>query len=326
MLSDRVLNKVLVSTLQTIIPKKTQLANTISEVLSMEKETVYRRLRGVTMFTLSEVAILSQKLNFSLDEIIINVEKATSVTNMTLRSFYAEKRQETEENAYTTLNFVNEFVGDKESVFGMALKNIPFPMLMRYRCISDYYKYKYKLHEKDLSRPLYFKDIKQLLEWEQGKSVEDTYNLFHDIAHTIYIWDKKIIPIIVNDIIYFKSLGLMDEQDVTDLKRELLLLMDEMENTASKGVFDDTGNKCDIYISDEDIDSTYAYFWSENRCASLLITHFLYVLVSYNNKSKCEESRNWVNSMKFNSTLISGTGGRDRILFFKEQREIIGNL
>jgi hypothetical protein len=325
MLSDRILNEVLVHTLQRVIPKKTQLANIISEALSMEKETVYRRLRGVTMFTLAEVAVLSQKFNFSLDEIIIDVEKSTSVTNMMLRSFYAEKKKETEENAYSTISFVEDFIKDKDTQFGMALKSLPFPVIMPYKSISDYYKYKYKLHEKDLSKPLYFKDVRQLLEWEQG-SMDETYNLFRNISHTIYIWDKKIIPIIVNDIIYFKSLGLMDKEDVADLKKELLSLMDSMEETASKGIFNNTGNKCDIYISDEDIDATYAYLWSENRCTSLLITHHMYILVSYNNKSKCKEIRDWVSSMKFNSTLISGTGGKERISFFKQQREVIENL
>jgi hypothetical protein len=325
MLSDRVLNEVLVHTLQRVIPKKTQLANMISETLSMEKETVYRRLRGVTMFTLSEVAALSQKFNFSLDEIIIGIEQEASVSNMMLNSFYAEKKKETEKNAYATIGFVEDFVKDKNTQFGMALRSLPFPVIMPYKGISDYYKYKYRLHEKDLSKPLYFKEAKQLLEWEQ-ESMLDTYNLFRKISHTIYIWDKKIIPVITNDILYFKSLGLMDKEDVAELRKELLSLMDSMEETASKGIFNNTGNKCDIYISDEDIDASYAYLWSENRCTSLLITHYMYLLISYNNKSKCQEIKDWVNSMKFNSTLISGTGGKERILFFKQQREVIENL
>ncbi|MDR0749622.1 MAG: hypothetical protein LBF62_08635 [Tannerellaceae bacterium] len=308
-----------------MIPKKNQLANIISETLSMEKETVYRRLRGVTMFTLGEAAALSQKFNFSLDEIIIGIDQEASVTNMMLKSFYAEKKKETEKNANVTIAFVEDFVKDKDTQFGMALGSIPFPVIMPYKSISNYYKYKYKLHEKDLSEPLYFKNVKQLQEWEQD-SMMDTYNLFREISHTIYIWDKKIIPIIVSDILYFKSLGLMDKEDIEELKGELLSLMDGMEETASKGIFNSTGNKCDIYISDEDIDSTYAYLWSENRCTSLLITHYMYLLVAYNNKSKCKEIKDWVNSMKFNSTLISGTGGKERISFFNQQREVIGKL
>ncbi|MDR3141315.1 MAG: hypothetical protein LBU37_06295 [Tannerellaceae bacterium] len=312
--------------MQRVIPKKAQLANMISETLSMEKETVYRRLRGATMFTLGEVAALSRKFNFSLDEILIGIEQNASVTNMMLKPFYTEKKKGTEKNANTTIAFVEDFVKDRDTQFGMALGSIPFPVIMPYKHISDYYKYKYKLHEKELSRPVYFRDVKQQLpEWKR-ENMMDTYNLFREISHTIYIWDKKIIPVIVNDILYFKSLGLMDKEDIEELKSELFSLMDGMEETASIGIFNSTGNKCDIYISDEDIDSTYAYLWSENRCTSLLITHYMYLLVSYNNKSKCKEIKDWVNSMKFNSTLISGTGGKERILFFKQQREVIGTL
>ncbi len=324
MLSDKMINEAFVEVLMKKIPKKTQLANFIAETLSIEKETAYRRLRGVSMFTFNEVAILAHKLNFSVDEIIINTEKSTPITDMMLKSYYADKNEDIKENELNSENYVEIFAQQPDSKFGMALKSIPFPVLLPYDNISKYYKFKYVQHENNPSNPTLFKDIK-LNGWDSN-NMEAAYYMFHQINHTIYIWDKKIIPIIVDDIKYFKSLGLMDNTDIQAIQKELLLLMDDLEATASKGVFEDTGKKCDIYISDEDIDSTYTYFWSEKLCLSVLITHLFYAIMSYNNKSKCKEAIDWITSMKSNSTLISGTGGKERVLFFNQQRDIIETL
>ncbi len=317
-------NEAFVEVLKSKILKKTQLADFIAETLSIEKETAYRRLRGGTMFTFSEVAILAKKLNFSVDEIILNAEKETPITNMMLKSYYSEKRTEVDEWEAMSVNYIKEFAEEADSEFGMALKSIPFPVLLPYKNISKYYKFKYLQHENNPSRAIPFKEVK-LTDWGD-ETVQNTQHMFHKISHTIYIWDKKIIPIIIDDIRYFKSIGLIEEDEIKEVKRELFLMIDELESVASKGVFDDTGNKCDIYISDEDIDSTYTYLWSEKICLSILITHLFYSIMSYNNKGKCKEVRDWITSMKYNSTLISGTGGKERVLFFKQQREVIETL
>lgn len=323
MLNKRIYDA-LIEVLRNKIPKKTQLADFIADVLSIEKETAYRRLRGASMFTFNEVVILSHKLNFSVDEIILNSTKAIPATNMMMKSYYEDNKVDADTLEKESFLFMRQFVEQPHSEFGAALRSIPYPLLFNYSEISRYYKFKYVQHANNPDGANLFSEIK--LDKYALEEAEDNFLLFQNISHTIYIWDKKIIPIIVDDIKYFRSLGLMNDNDVKVLKSDLIRFVDDLEAIATKGIFENTGNKIDVYISDEDIDSTYTYCWSEQICLSTLITHISYMIMSYNNKSKCKEVRDWVTSMKLNSALISGTGGRERVLFFNQQRKSIANL
>ncbi|MCD7929978.1 MAG: hypothetical protein LUH15_00615 [Tannerellaceae bacterium] len=64
------MNKNFTSALQKKVPGRSQLTNMLAETLNIEKEAVYRRLRGEVAFTFTEVATLAQHLCISLDELI----------------------------------------------------------------------------------------------------------------------------------------------------------------------------------------------------------------------------------------------------------------
>lgn len=323
-MSDDLINEAFVEVLKNKIPKKTQLADFIAEALSVEKETAYRRLRGVTMFTFGEVITLAKKLNISIDEISIDLEKTSPVTNMMMRSYYDESKPEDAFIEQSSSVFLRQFVKQPNAEFGTALRSIPYQLLLEFDGLSRYYKFKYIQHA---GNPISRKSFKEIqLKDSDIKNTEDAFFLFQDIPYSIYIWDKKIIPIVVDDIHYFHSLGFMDDRDVKLLKKELLHFITKMEDLIIRGRFERTGNKVDIYISDEDIDSTYTYFTSSQLCMSMLITHLSYIMMSFNNKSKCKETIDWITSMKFNSTLISGTGGKERVLFLNQQRKVINTL
>ena len=68
-MKNGILNE-LISTMKERIPQDMNLANTLADILCMGKEAVYRRLRGEVSFTIDEVALLSQKLGISIDQIV----------------------------------------------------------------------------------------------------------------------------------------------------------------------------------------------------------------------------------------------------------------
>ena len=51
------------------IPHKASLANAITELLGIDKDAVYRSLRGDVNFSFTEMAIIAKKLGISLDKI-----------------------------------------------------------------------------------------------------------------------------------------------------------------------------------------------------------------------------------------------------------------
>lgn len=60
----------LIGVMRERIPKGSNLANSLMEILCMGKEAIYRRLRGEVAFTFEEVSLISQHLGISLDKIV----------------------------------------------------------------------------------------------------------------------------------------------------------------------------------------------------------------------------------------------------------------
>lgn len=68
LLYDTILNAI-----REKIPNRIILANTLAELLNIEKEAVYRRLRGEVAFSFVEIAAISSSLGISLDNIVGHV-------------------------------------------------------------------------------------------------------------------------------------------------------------------------------------------------------------------------------------------------------------
>ncbi len=80
-----------------------------------------------------------------------------------------------------------------------------------------------------------------------------------------------------------------------------------------------------IYISNISFEATYSYFEANNIQLSLIRVYAINSLTSMD-KDFCDLQKEWLLSLKKFSTLISESGEMQRILFFKEQREIVNSL
>ena len=62
--------KNLIEVLQDRVPQRGKLAELLAELLDIEKEAVYRRLRGSVPFSFQEVHTIADYFGFSLDSIV----------------------------------------------------------------------------------------------------------------------------------------------------------------------------------------------------------------------------------------------------------------
>jgi hypothetical protein len=106
------------------------------------------------------------------------------------------------------------------------------------------------------------------------------------------------------------------------IKEDILSFLDYMETVAAKGYFPETGNKVNLYISQMNIDTGYGYFYTNTVKLSLVRTFILNVASSYDEKA-FEKLKNWIHLKKRFSTQISGSGEKQRIDFFKKQRQLV---
>jgi hypothetical protein len=221
------------------------------------------------------------------------------------------------------LTFLRALVQQPFSEFGFAISEITFPLFLNYSLLSRFFILKHLYCKSNQLIDTPYEKI-----FEEKRQIEERgefYLLFRQISHTFCIWDKKIIPNLVEDIQYFQSIHLIKENETRELKAEIHRFLNDLEQLSAEGKFKETGNKFNLYISDLSIDVSYAYMWSEALYIGLFIT-FIFFATASQEGTLVRKIIDWVNSMKRCSTLISDNAARERILFFDKQRAIVDKL
>ena len=101
-------------------------------------------------------------------------------------------------------------------------------------------------------------------------------------------------------------------------------MADDLEELATRGK-SQMGNDIRIYISNINFEATYSYLDTSTVQLSLIRIYSINS-ISTQDSEMFRGLKEWIQSLKKFSTLISESGEMQRIQFFKQQREIIGTL
>lgn len=317
------INKRFVKALENKIPKKTDLANFVSETLFIEKETAYRRLRSEVQFSLREAIMIASKLNISIEEIMIKENLKEIGRNSMQMPLIKINAEQYHSYIQSTFSFLKKLNSDPYSEYGLALTQITFSIFYNYSYILRFYMLKHIYNTEDTDKRKTFDEIKETAELSNAR--KELYFYYRQISYTYYIWDVRIIPALINDILYFKKIYLITDTDVKKLKEELYLLLNEFEQLTTDGYYKETGNKFDLYISETTIDHTYACLHSERYWVSMSTSFISNEIVSHD-KTTFNNVRNWIQSLTRSSILISGSAEKEKIKFFQTQRQLLDLL
>lgn len=316
-----VLNTNLIEVMKNKIPDGVNLANTLMDILYIGKEAVYRRLRGEVPFTLNEASIISKKLGVSLDQIV-----GISYTNNAMFDLNLLHYSDPIKTYYTLLNhYLKVFESlhdDPTSELSTASNMIPQTFYLKYENLSKFRLFKWMYQNEKVNCVKYFSELSISDELKQAQ--KDFVNATLYIQTTNYIWDSMMFFYLVNDIKYFGSIHLITDEEVIKLQEELLQLLDDLENIASKGKFE-TGKDVHIYISNINFEATYSYVETSSLQLSL-IRIFSINSITSSDKDMCKSMKEWIQSLRKFSTMISESGEMQRIQFFKKQREIVEKM
>ena len=153
---------------------------------------------------------------------------------------------------------------------------------------------------------------------------KDYVDMTRHIHSIDYIWDSMIFQHLINDIQYFSDVHLISDEAKMQIKEELFLLTDELEELAMRGKTKD-GNTVRIYVSHINFEATYSYVETNSLQLSLIRIYSINSLTTLDHEI-FHSLKEWIQSLKKFSTLISESGEMQRIHFFKQQREIIDTL
>ncbi len=315
------LNDSLIRAMKEKIPKGLNLANVLMDTLYIGKEAVYRRLRGEVPFTFTEASLISNSLGVSLDRIsgTNSASNALFGLNVIDHTNPIESYYKNIENSLRVFAAVKD---DPTAEWFAASNIIPQLFYMAYDNLSRFLLYKWMYQHERVHSIRFFSELKLN---DKLKNIQREYvKISRDVASSNFIWDNMMFLSLANDIKYFASIHLIKEKEIEILKKEILALINYLDDLAAKG-YHKKGKEIHIFVSNINFEASYSYMQAQNFKFSSIR------LYSINAISTADEEvfryhKDWIHSLKKYSTLISESGEIQRIRFFEKQREYINGL
>ncbi|MDR0863785.1 MAG: hypothetical protein LBO74_02480 [Candidatus Symbiothrix sp.] len=303
-------------------PKKSQLIEALMDLLLLEREAIYRRLRKDVLFTIYEVATIARAWNISLDNVINNIPggdpafrlKMLRCVNPTAKDLKMMK---------DFVDSLSSLKDDPNAEYIEVCNLLPRALMSPYTYLAKFYTFTWQYRYGGEKNTASFSNTipsEKMREFEIAH-----FNAIINIPNVHSIWDAQIFQYLVNEINYFASIYLITPEEVNLIKQDIYAFLDYMENVLIQGHFPETNNKIHLYISRINIDTGYACYYSDKIKASKIRTFVMNVTVSkdvrlFNNL------RTWLHLKKRAAIQISGTDEKRRIDFFRQQRQLVDSI
>ena len=314
--------KEFLSAIQEKIPQKAMLTNTLSDILAIDTDSVYRRMRGDVRFSFVEMATIAKNLGISLDA-IVGIENATNRPSQ----IALVKHVATDDPDYQIFK--------KHVDFLMSIKDEPNTKLMEAEITlpsSIFYDFEYITrlymflwHETSYAKRETIPFEKIVLPERVRVLQKQSCAYARLIKSTHFVWDQMVFKRIVTNVKFFFKVRLINKDDIALIKSDLFELLNYIEKLAVKGKYEDTGNEVFIYISD--------LIFMQNSCCieGKDITFSQFSMFALNaitawDQEVFNETNAWIRSLQRMSTLITGSGEKIRTEFFDTQRAMIDTL
>ena len=313
--------KNLIEALQDRIPQRGKLADVLTELLGIEKEAVYRRLRGSVPFSFREVHTIAVHMGFSLDSVAEN----TSLFNkqmMILSLEFLNPREKDYERIERFREGINRLKEDLNSESGAIGHMIPSSFYYLYPAIYKFYLFKWS-HQ--FGNPQKIKTYAETNPTERLRQLNlEFVESVRDSPKSVYVFDRRFIEYFMSDVRFFYDIRLITKEDVLRLKDDLHSLLSELERYSENGCFD-TGNKVEIFLANVLIDANY-YYVDANTYKLTIMRSFAFSDSYSFDEAVFQNMKNWLNFLKRTSTLISEGNATERIRFFEEQRKLVDSM
>lgn len=303
------------------IPQKAEVVNVLADMLDIGKEAVYRRLRREVPFTFYEVMTISKQLGISLDNLDMLGSSASKPFRLNLIEYInpAESDFALMEEMTTIMKSFSDAMNPEA---GEITNILPQPLYVGYKHVFKFFLFKWKYQSNRSSKAVPYKDIVIV---DKLQKTQEEYVTWAKRLHATYVFDYQLFHYLVANVRYFHYVGLITRDDIQLIKQDLLEILDEINNLSRTGIFKETGKKVNIYISNVNVDTNYIYV-SASDYQLTIMKIFLLNGIASTDKKTFEELKHWMQSMKRQSVLITGSGEQDRINYLEEQHVIVESL
>ncbi|MDR0823743.1 MAG: hypothetical protein LBN74_01520 [Prevotella sp.] len=313
------INSQLIKALKVRTPEDDTTVNMLMDILPIRKEAAYRRLRGEIEFTLEEVEIICKTFNLSLD--FLQGNHKDGLLAFHLRSVFDKNplKEYFRMMKDIVVNINNMLDLDPDTFAYRAYRAMPSDFFLKYDSISKVYIYIlfYQLYPDEMPKVLLHDMYIPNNVFEINRKVSD---VLQRVNATI-ILDKHIFEDFTSIVKYLQYMGMISETDILEIKNDLYLMINEMEQCASTG-YTIQGKSVDLYISNVSFDCSYAYMEGAGK-KSCAISLYCIDYLSCLNPEIAENQKTWIKSLIRFATQISVSGELQRNQYFAEQRRYV---
>ena len=318
---NKKLNEILVKKIGENIPKSKKTIEYITDVLKIGRESTYRRMRGDIPFTFEEISKLALNLNFSIDEIVGRNKGSYNV----LSDLNHEELSDLNERFFmihSKYYDVTDAIGkskDTEIMFSINRLNSFF--FSDFDILFKFYYYKWMYQYGGIFQNQLFSEIEIP---SQVLSVKQKLNsVIHTIKNVTFILDQNIFLKFLQEIQCYYNRKLISEEELQNIKNELLRFLNYIETVLQTGV-NKTGSNYYFYLSMLDIDANSVYGTYDGNS---FLQYWIYAdAATVANEEMINSHKNWITSLKRQSVLISQSNEISQAMFLDRQREYINNI
>ena len=326
-MTERKFQQAFVELLKNSIPSHLNLAEELSSRMSMSLDSVYRRLRCETDFSLEETLKIAAQFNISISNLL------TDQTSMvTFRANALNKDVNSFAEYLKVIHYDINWIADSpEGSYTYAAEDLPvfyhffFPELARFKMVywnksilgSNYYTGK---NVEDVPLP----DA-----WLQ--EVPKVRQAFMKVP-AVEIWHEDTLKSTLKQIQFYWAAGFFSQKEtIIRVLDELLSLIDMVKKQAEVGKkYDPITDKYSdtsytLYSCDLMIGSNTVYLKSLNKTASYL-SYNSFNFIQTKNDYFNRQTEEWLNNLISKSDLVSQISERGRNQFFMSNQAAVERI
>ncbi len=315
------IRKEFVDEIRCALPDDINAAIYLAGELKLGKETVYRRLRGTVPFTLDEAAAVAGDLGISLDRLAGITRPGNPVYEFNI-NYSCDLDENYDMFALGTLSVIRKVAQDPSGIFIAAANTLPWPCYGNRAALATF-RYKRWLYERGEICSMATEEL-ETMPYDYLKAQDDLMDAYRRIGGTYMIWDENVFRSLVKEIRYFRSISMITDEDVLNMRRELLALLDWLEELMANGKTE-SGVRVYFYLSNINFDASYSYMESKGFQNSIFHVYGVHQIES-RSPDICTLQKSWLQTILRHSTLITQSGEIERAAYLKEQRSIVKTL
>ena len=309
------------------ISDRQRLADVIEELLGVSSDSAYRRIRGETELTISELIKICDKFNLSMDEILNYKSNQGALfrydpINLMDADVYINRAK----RMVDMLNNVKS-ASNKEIIY--TARNIPLYHLVLYPELAYLNLYSWNnIFQENAQKSISYDDFCSNLDKEKIISMYQQIHHAHTSIPTKEIWTVQTVSVTLKLLEYFyttKSFG--KKNTVLNLLDQLALLMDTVHQYANDGhKGDEQKTPFSMYNCSVDMCHNCMLVMKGNQLSMTLRLHTVN-FIETDNEVLCNATLKWQRGLITKSTLISGESSEmQRFRFFESVKKKIENL